>query len=573
MIAVLHSPPACICSETFRNVVSGDTVTLGTSAAAGAFVSKDVGQNITVSVTGLTLGGAQAGDYTLTQPTTAANITAATLTVTGITAADKTYNGNTTATLQGLATASLVGVVSGDTVTLGTSAAAGTFVSKDVGQNITVSVTGLTLGGSQAGDYTLTQPTTAANITAATLTVTGITAADKTYNGNTTATLQGLATASLVGVVSGDTVTLGTSAAAGTFVSKDVGQNITVSVTGLSLGGSQAGDYTLTQPTTAANIIARAITVAAVTYDKVYDGTTSAAAVPVITSGSLLAGDTAAFSESFDNQNEGIDKTLTAAGSVSDGDGGNDYAVTFVTNTLGAIGQRAITVTAAANSKAYDGTVSAAAVPSITSGSLAASDSATWTETYDTPAAGTGKTLTPFGSVNDDNGGANYSVTFVTDTTGVITQAVDHFLVTASATSITAGGSFILVVTAEDSSGKVVTNYWGTVDFSSLDPQEPVPAQAITCSNGVGYALASLETANSTGWIITAQDENDPSLAGEVVRSRSRRPPPRRSLSSSPSSRSSTSSRARRSPAPMASRWRSRRRTSMETSSPPTAGA
>ena len=56
---------------------------------------------------GLTLRRAvTAGDYTLTQPTTTANITAATLTVTGITAANKTYSGNATATLQGLAAAS-----------------------------------------------------------------------------------------------------------------------------------------------------------------------------------------------------------------------------------------------------------------------------------------------------------------------------------------------------------------------------------------------------------------------------------------------------------------------------------
>ena len=45
-------------------VYSGDTVTLTTSGAAGAFVSKHVGQKIAVSVSGLTLGGAQAGDYT-----------------------------------------------------------------------------------------------------------------------------------------------------------------------------------------------------------------------------------------------------------------------------------------------------------------------------------------------------------------------------------------------------------------------------------------------------------------------------------------------------------------------------
>ena len=37
-----------------------------------------------------------------------------------------------------------------------------------------------------------------------------------------------------------------------------------------------------------------------------------------------------------------------------------------------------------------------------------------------------GKTLTPAGSVNDGNGGNNYAVTFVANTTGQITAAGDH---------------------------------------------------------------------------------------------------------------------------------------------------
>ena len=51
--------------------------------------------------------------------------------------------------------------------------------------------------------------------------------------------------------------------------------------------------------------------------------------MPTVTSGSLAPGDTAAFSETFDTQNVGIGKTLTASGSVNDGNGGNDYAVTL----------------------------------------------------------------------------------------------------------------------------------------------------------------------------------------------------------------------------------------------------
>jgi hypothetical protein len=442
-----------LATASLSGVASGDTVTLGTSGATGTFASKDAGTGITVSVAGLTVSGTAvtAGDYTLTQPTTTANITAATLTVTGITAANKTYNGNATAALHGLATASLSGVVSGDTVTLGTSGATGTFASKDVGQNLTVSVAGLTVSGTAvtAGDYTLTQPTTTANITPATLTVTGITAADKTYDGTTAATLQGLATASLSGVASGDTVTLGTSAATGTFASKDVGQNFTVSVAGLTVSGTAvtAGDYTLTQPTTTANITALAITVTAVTDTKTYDGTTSASVTPTIT-GNLGANDTPDFTETFNTRNAGAGETLTPVGSVNDGNGGHNYAVTPISVTTGSIAQLAITVTATANTKNYDGSTSSSALPTVTPG-VATGDTAAFTETYDTPATGTGKTLTPAGSVNDGNGGNNYLMTVVDNYAGAIINSTpaDLTIADASSSSVASGHDVVYTLT------------------------------------------------------------------------------------------------------------------------------
>ena len=50
-----------------------------------------------------------------------------------------------------------------------------------------------------------------------------------------------------------------------------------------------------------------------------------------------------------------------------------------------------------------------------------------FSETYDTKNVGTGKTLTPSGSVNDGNSGNNYTITFVTNTTGVITAAPSRY--------------------------------------------------------------------------------------------------------------------------------------------------
>src|SRR2546423_1600604 len=82
---------------------------------------------------------------------------------------------------------------------------------------------------------------------------------------------------------------------------------------------------------------------AAATNAKGYDGNPSAAAAPAITSGTLAGGDTGNFTESYANRNAGTGKTLTASGSVGDGNGGNNYAVSFVADTTGVINQRAIT--------------------------------------------------------------------------------------------------------------------------------------------------------------------------------------------------------------------------------------
>ena len=54
---------------------------------------------------------------------------------------------------------------------------------------------------------------------------------------------------------------------------------------------------------------------------KGYDGTTASAAVPLITTG-RIAGDTSSFLETFDNDNVGTGKTLTANGVVNDGNAG-----------------------------------------------------------------------------------------------------------------------------------------------------------------------------------------------------------------------------------------------------------
>jgi Uri superfamily endonuclease len=305
------------------------------------------------------------------------------------------FNGASRTTTFGSGTQLTATIVAGDLLTVGS-----------------FPITVLNPGGTTSNAQTFT-------VNKATVTA-SVTASNKTYDSNTTATITGC---TLSGVLAADTANVTCSAAGpNTFADKNVGTSKTVTATNISLSGSASGKYQLssTSATTTANITARALTVTAATNTKTYDGTTSAAATPTITSGALQGADTATFTETYNNKNAGSGKTLTPAGSVTDGNSGNNYAITFVGNTTGVINARALTVTAATNTKTYDGTTSAAATPAITSGTLQGTDTANFTEAYANKNAGTGKTLTPSGTVTDGNSGNNYAYTFVNNTTGVI---------------------------------------------------------------------------------------------------------------------------------------------------------
>jgi hypothetical protein len=182
------------------------------------------------------------------------NMTAKTLTIAGtFTASNKVYDGNTSATVDG-GGLSFNGLVSGTTsVTLDL---VGVFDTATVDEAKTVSLTGTTLTGTDAANYTLSfvdAPTASANITAKALTITGLTGADKVYDGNTTATATG--TATLSGVIGADVgeVTLGGTPVY-TFASADVANGIEIFTTGYTISGAAAGNYSISQPTLSANI-------------------------------------------------------------------------------------------------------------------------------------------------------------------------------------------------------------------------------------------------------------------------------------------------------------------------------
>ena len=224
-------------------VVDGDAVSV--SGASGKFGDKNVGEGKTVTIAGLSLSGADAGNYSLESATATAlaNITKAPVTtITGIGANAKVYDANTAVTLN-TESAKATGLISGDAVSV---SAVGQFADKNAGVDKIVNLTAIGLNGADAGNYDFTGSpvaTTNANITRKPITsVSGITAIDKVYDGNATATLVGTGVA-LRGVVGGDVVSFG--GGTGAFSDRHAGNNKTVNITGVSLGGADAGNYTV----------------------------------------------------------------------------------------------------------------------------------------------------------------------------------------------------------------------------------------------------------------------------------------------------------------------------------------
>src|SRR5207245_512058 len=191
---------------------------------------------------------------------------------------------------------------------------------------------------------------------------------------------------------------------------------------GWRTAGNGGANYTVSFATVSTGTITvRPITVTAATDSKGYDGTTSSVGVPAITSGNIASGDVANFTQTFNSKNVGTGKSLTPTGLVNDGNGGANYSVTLNSIATGVITARSLSVAAVTDTKPYDATTASAGVPVITTGTLAAGDTANFSQTFDNKNVGTGKVLNPAGSATDGNGGANYLVSFSSVNTGVIT--------------------------------------------------------------------------------------------------------------------------------------------------------
>ncbi len=144
-----------ISGDTLTDVVGGDGVTY---AISGVAQGDDVGTyNNAISINSGTVDGTKAGNYIINLTAGDLNITPRAISnISGLLANDKIYDATNLATINS-SSAIYNGIIGGDNLNIATATA--TFDNKNVGTNKLVSVTGLTLGGSDAGNYILADNT------------------------------------------------------------------------------------------------------------------------------------------------------------------------------------------------------------------------------------------------------------------------------------------------------------------------------------------------------------------------------------------------------------------------------
>ena len=299
---------------TLTGVISGDTVTIDLTKAKGMMTNANVGTNKAVTVTGVALGGADKGNYKLKeQPTgVTVNITRADagVIITGA-PTSKTYgdadftltatNGVTESTGN---TGKWTWISSDDTVLeiiSGANTATPTIKVKKAdtaGATLTVTYSSITHYGTAKVTIKVNKKD---------VTITGLSAGSKVYDGNTTANATGAAV--INGKVGSDDVTV--TAGTASFDNENVGTDKTVTFTGYSLSGADAGNYNLkAQPASVtANIAAKDVKLTgginATDRSYVKDNKTVDLTKGTLTFDGLVSGET-------------LDVNLPATGTISD---------------------------------------------------------------------------------------------------------------------------------------------------------------------------------------------------------------------------------------------------------------
>ena len=349
-------------------VFSVDALSSTQTAVYTGTGAKNVGTNKPISVSGISLSGTGAGNYTVgnTTATTTGTVTAKPVTVSGITATDRAYDGTTTVAVTA-GTVSSAGFVAGDAVAItlpGGGLNTGTIANKNVGTNKPVTVTGLTLSGGDALNYSIDAAGSGitVNITQLALTPT-YTGVSRVYNGGVSASV----TSTTAGIASGDTVTFSQQAIFTGGNARDVGTAKPISISNIVIGGAGAANYSLagTTATTSADITPKLVTAGYSGASRIYNGVLDVSAAVVGSSLQFVAGDSVGLMETArftGDGSAGVNKAVSISGiSLTGAQAANYSLVNTTASTTATIAQRPLGVTGiTATGRVYDGTTTVA---------------------------------------------------------------------------------------------------------------------------------------------------------------------------------------------------------------------
>jgi len=484
-------------SLTLVGVQEGHTVNLDVDAlTAGVFENKSVGEYKTVTVTGLTISGADAGDYTLVT-NAYGSIFARPLTLNGLAVSNKVYDGNTVAAIAN--TGVLATIVGAEVCYLNTNSMAANFASKTVATGKIVTVSGLSLSGADATNYSIVSHSVTSSITTNALAITTLLVSDKIYDGSSNATI---ATCTFATVVSGDSCSLDTGLTGANFSDKNVAAGKAVTVTNITLTGTDASNYSVTNQaaTTATASIwtnSSALSLSGMTAsNKVYDGNSNALITSYGTLNGVIGSDAVTLNSNsvsikFADRDVGAGKTVTVSGLALDGADAPNYSISNQTTTAN-ITQAPLTCTADNKSKEWD---TADPELTVTYATFVGGDNSNvvggLSISRDAGENVGAYTITPSGATS-----VNYSISFVTGTFTInkasrtVTfnpsspQAYDT-LQGLSATVTPGTGTWTFTVMAGPGSIVNGTNLWMGAGYGTVTVRASITGDA---TNDVGYA-------------------------------------------------------------------------------------
>ncbi len=493
---------------TVGTLATGDVIN---TVPTQVFDNTSVGTTHVLAASGLTIKNGSTdvtGNYDISYATATGTINKLGVTVTAV-ADTKTYDGTTVSTA-----IPMVGTLAtGDAIN---TVPIQVFDNATVGTTHVLTASGLTIKNGSAdvtGNYDISYTTATGTINKLGVTVTAV-ADTKTYDGTTVST----AIPSVGALATGDAIN---TAPTQVFDNATVGTTHVLTASGLTIKNGSAdvtGNYDISYATATGTINKLGVTVTAVVDTKTYDGTTVSTAIPTV--GTLATGDAinGAPTQVFDNAAVGTTHVLTASGlTIKNGsaDVTGNYDISYATAT-GTINKRTVTVTAAADTKTYDGTTVSTAIPMV--GTLATGDAINTvpTQAFDNAAVGTTHVLTASG-LTIKNGSAdvtgNYDISYAT-ATGTINKL--GVTVTAVADTKTYDGT--TVSTAIPTVGTLATGDAINVapaqvfDNASVGTTHVLTASGLTIKNGstdvtgnydISYATAN-GTINKLGVTVTA---------------------------------------------------------------------